>query len=954
MGRPSRGRILVSVVVGLVLLLIFSARSLSTFYVNVLWFDSVGFTDTYWGILRSKVELAVIFTVGCFAFLWLNLLIADKVAPLSLPNTPEDQTVMRIREATAKSRGKLRIALALLIGAMLGLPASTQWQEWLMFRNRQAFADGDPLFKANVGFYVFRLPFAQFVVSWAFGALILVTIIVTAFHFINGSIRPQDRVQRVSPQAKVHLSVLLAGMALLRAAAYWLSKYDLTSSERGVVRGALYTDVNAQLPALNLMILVSLAVTALLLWNIRQRGWRLPAMAVGLWVVVALVAGSVYPAVIQRFVVQPNVSTREIPYIQRNIEATKKALGISNVERVDAAFSEIGTDDVTADDAALRDVRQLDPVQMRERFALDQGQTSFYRVTDLDVDRYAIDGRVQQVLVASRELNPAGIPNRTWVSRHLIYTHGCGVIAAPASVATDDGRPSYVDLKVTKPQLYFGDRLDGYAVVNTSQQEQACPDTKKQAYAADGGIRINSLLRKVAMAVNFGEFNLFGSSLITNESQMLLERDVRSRVQKIAPFLHFDADPYPVVVDGAVQWVIDAFTTTNRYPYAQTANVSQLNAASGLNHAFNYVRNSVKAVVDAYSGKVTLYVMDTKDPIIRMWASAFPGMFAKKSEVPPALAAHFRYPEDLFRVQTNAFGRYQFDDATLFFNRDAAWSVAQAPAVEPEGGTVAGGMTGGTTATAGVDAIDANDSLLARFSPYYSIFHAPGSESDIGEFSMVRPFVPFSSDDSRKELRSLMVVSSDPKNYGKITVYDVKSPLPPGPATVAAEFESEPTISQTITPLDQRGSRVMYGDLQFVPVGKGLIYLRPMFVLPNGEDSKQIFVRKVLGSYNGRSVIGNSLTDVIAQLFPGFSMNLGDRVGGSSTGGPTTTTVPGTPTTTVPANNALTPAQMLQQAERLFAEADAALAKSPPDFATYQSKTQQARALVQKALTSIK
>ena len=953
-GRPSRGRILVSVLVGAVLLLIFSARGLSSFYVNVLWFNSVGYSDVYWGILRSKAELAVIFTVGCFGFLWLNLLVADKVAPLTLPNTPEDQTVMRIREATAKSRGKLRIAIAVLIGAMLGLPASTQWQEWLMFRNRQAFADGDPLFKANAGFYVFRLPFAQFVVSWAFGALVLVTIVVTAFHFINGSIRPQDRVQRVSPQAKVHLSVLLAGMALLRAANYWLSKYELTSSERGVVRGALYTDVNAQLPALNLMILVSLAVTALLLWNIRQRGWRLPVMAVGLWIVVAIVAGSVYPAVIQRFVVQPNVSTREIPYIQRNIVATKKALGISSVERVDASFSEIGTDDVTADDAALRDVRQLDPVQMRERFALDQGQTSFYRVTDLDVDRYAVDGRVQQVLVASRELNPAGIPNRTWVSRHLIYTHGCGVIAAPASVATDDGRPSYVDLKVTKPQIYFGDRLDGYAVVKTAQQEQACPDAKKEAFSADGGIKINGFLRKVALAVNFGEFNLFGSSLITNDSQILLERDVRSRVRKIAPFLHFDSDPYPVVVDGAVQWVIDAFTTTNRYPYAQTANVSQLSGESGLNHSFNYVRNSVKAVVDAYSGKVTLYVMDTKDPIIRMWASAFPGLFAKKSQVPPALAAHFRYPEDLFRVQTNVFGRYQFDDATLFFNRDAAWSVAQAPATEPEGGTGTGGVTTGVTDAAGVDSIDATDSAFTRFSPYYSIFHAPGSESDIGEFSMVRPFVPFSSDDSRKELRSLMVVSSDPKSYGKITVYDVKSPLPPGPATVAAEFESEPTISQTITPLDQRGSRVMYGDLQFVPVGKGLVYLRPMFVLPNGEDSKQIFVRKVLGSYNGRSVIGNSLTDVISQLFPGFSMNLGDRVDGGSSSGGTSTTVPGTPTTSVPSSTSLTPAQMLQQAERLFAEADAALAKSPPDFATYQSKTQQARALVQKALTAIK
>jgi uncharacterized protein len=957
-GAVSRGRIIVSVVVGLVLLLAFSARSLSTFYVNVLWFDSLGRGDVYWGILRSKAELAVVFTLGCTVFLWVNLMLADRMAPLTLPNTPEDQTIMRIREATAKSRGKLRIALAVLIGLMLGLPASSQWEEWLMFRHRQAFAVGDPQFKANVGFYVFRLPFAQFVVTWAFGALVLIAIITTAFHFINGSIRPQDRVQRVTPQAKVHLSVLIAGGTLLRAADYWLSKYELTSSQRGVVRGALYTDVNAQLPALNLMILVSLAVTALLMLNVRQRGWRLPVIAIGSWVVVALVAGTLYPAVVQRFVVQPNVSTRELPYIQRNIEATKEAFGLKDIDRQDVDFEPISAEDVANDDSALRDVRQLDPIQMRDRFALDQGLSSFYRVTDLDVDRYAIDGRVQQVLVAARELNPDGIPNRTWVSRHLIYTHGCGVIAAPASVATDDGRPSYVDLEVTRPQIYFGDGLGGYAIVKTSQKEQVCPGQTQTSFAGDGGVKFAGLVRRAALAINFGEFNLIGSNLITKDSQVLLVRDVRDRVEKVAPFLNFDADPYPVVVDGEVKWVIDAFTTTNRYPYAETSNVSQLGARSGLNHSFNYVRNSVKAVVDAYSGQVTLYLMDTKDPIARMWNAAFPKLFSKKSTVPEGLKSHFRYPEDLFRVQTNLFGRYQFDDATLFFNRDAAWSVAQAPAIEPtSAGNVSSGIPASPGAAVPLDAIDANVSTGARFNPYFTIFHAPGRESDVGEFSMLRPFVPFSADDSRKELRSFMVVSSDPKTYGKITIFDVKAPLPPGPATVSAEFESDSIIAQIITPLDLRGSRVTYGDLQLVPVGKGIMYLRPMFVQPDSSDAKQVFVRKILASYDGKSVIGDSLTDVVSKLFPGFNKNLGDRVGSTTSGtagGPTTTTVPGAVTTTTQAPSASSnPASLLRQAETLFAQADAALALSPPDFATYQQKLQQARALVQQALSAV-
>ena len=703
------------------------------------------------------------------------------------------------------------------------------------------------------------------------------------------------------------------------------------------------------------MILVSLAVTALLMWNIRQRGWRLPVLGVGLWVVVALVAGTIYPAVIQRFVVQPNVSTRELPFIQRNIEATKAAMGLDNVERISTTFERVTAEDINADNAPLRDVRQLDPVQMRERFALDEGRSSFYRVTDLDVDRYSIDGRMQQVLVAARELNTDGIPNRTWVSRHLIYTHGCGVIAAPASVVTDDGRPSYIDLKVTRPEIYFGDGLSGYAVVNTSQNEQACPGVASSTYEANGGIQVNSFLRRVALAVNFGEFNLFGSNLITSESEIMLVRDVRDRVKKIAPFLHFDSDPYPVVINGQVKWIIDAFTTSNRYPYAETANVSQISRESGLNHSFNYVRNSVKAVVDAYTGEATFYLMDTKDPIAKMWKSAFPKLFTDKSEVPAELAAHFRYPEDLFRVQTNLFGRYQFDDATLFFNRDAAWTVAQAPIEEPEGATPIAENPGAIATPGAVDSIDSSESIIRRFSPYYTIFHAPGQASGAGQFSMLRPFAPFSADDSRKELRSLMVVSSDPESYGKITVYDVQSPLPPGPATVAAEFESDAVIAQIITPLDLRGSRVKYGDLQVVPIGRGLMYIRPLFVLPDSADAKQIFVRKILASYDGRSVIGDSITDVVSQLFPGFNVNLGDRVGGNTTPGVTTTTVPGSPTTTVPAGGStLTPAQLLQQAERLFLEADAALAKSPPDFATYQTKLAQARALVQQALSAVR
>ena len=942
-----------SIVLAVIFGLFLSAKSLSAFYINVLWFDSLNRTDLYWGILRSKAELGLLFSLVLALAFWVNIFISDRLAPATLPNTPQDLAIGRVRDITSKRKGLVRLVVSVVFGLMIGLPMSSHWEEWVLFRNHQSFSIDDAQFNTDVGFYIFRLPFLESVVSWAFGALIMVVLITLVSHFLNGSIRPQDKINKMSAQSKVHISVLLAAAALLRAANYWLSRYNLTRSSRSVVEGALYTDINAQLPAINLMILVSVAVAILLLWNIRQKGWRLPALAVGLWVVVAIVAGAVYPAIVQRFVVQPSVSTRELPFISRNIEATKAAMGLSNVERVPTTSGTATAADIDANDIALRDIRQLDPAQMRDRFKLDQGLTSFYSVVDLDVDRYLVDGRVQQLLVASRELNPAGIPNRTWVARHLIYTHGCGIVAAPASVITADGRPNYIDLKVTKPQLYFGDGLDGYALVDTDQAEQACPNTKASQYDADSGIKISGGLRKVAMAVNFGEYNLFGSNLITDKSRMLLVRDVRDRVSKIAPFLQYDSDPYPVVVKGEVSWVIDAFTTSTRYPYAQSANIDQISFGSGLNRSFNYVRNSVKAVVNAYSGDVTFYIVDSVDPIAKAWQAAFPKLFRPISEVDPELSAHFRYPEDLFRVQSNIYGKYQFDDATLFFNRDAAWSVAQAPPNAPESSSGVG------IAATGIDAIDSAtvlDANVLRFSPYYTIFHAPGAVDKKGTFAMLRPFVPFSSDDSRKELRSIMVVSSDPATYGKITVFDLATPLPPGPATIAAEFESEPAISATITPLDQRGSRVTYGDLQIVPVGKSFMYVRPMYVLPDGADAKQVFVRKILAWYNNKSVIGNSVTAVVAQLFPGYTGDLGDRVGGSSTV-TTTTVAPSTggssPGTTVPATSTSTPKELLAQADALFIQADAALASSPPDFSTYQEKLAQARELVRRALATL-
>jgi uncharacterized protein len=925
-----------------VVVLFLSARSLSSFFVDFVWHDALARTDVFWGVLWAKVLLGAGFSLLFAVLAFITMTVADRLAPAVIPAGPEEQIVGRYRSIVGRYRVLFRVTVGVFLGLLAGLPAAAQWQEWLLFRNERTFGVDDPLFDADVGFYVFRLPFLQFLVGWLFASFVLLAIITAAVHYLNGGIRLQVQGERVTPQAKVHLSVIFALLAVLNAARYWLQRFDLTRSTRGVVQGATYTDVNAQLPVLNLLVLVSLAVAVLFVLNVRQRGWRLPVLAVGIWFIVAVVAGTIYPAVIQRFVVQPSVSTRELPYIGDHIAATTAAMKLDDVEQKPLPVQPLTAAEVADSSPVLADARLLEPVEMRDRFALDKGLFAFYAIRDLDVDRYEIDGRRRQVMVGARELNLAGIPNQTWVSRHLLYTHGCGLVASPASRVTADGRPAYVELDVERQELYFGERLGSYAVVGTDQREQPCPGEESRDYEGTSGVPIKGLLRRVALAVNFGEYNLFGSNLITPESQILFVRDVRDRAAKLAPFLHLDADPYPVAVGGRVVWVIDAFTTTDRYPYSQRANTAQLSSGSGLNHNFNYVRNSVKIVIDAYTGEPTFYVIDDTDPIIAAWRSAFPDLFTDGDEAPAALRAHFRYPEDLFRVQTNMYGRYRFTDPAEFFNRDAAWSVAQAPSRRPDATVRTGSSAGVGAAT--IESLDVADADVDRFEPYYTLFHEPGAPGN-PVFSLLRPFVPFSADDSRKELRAFMTVSSDPDTYGQLIVYSVEGQLPAGPATVAAETDSDPIIAPRVTLLAQQGSRVVFGDLQIVPVGDGIVYVRPLYVRPDDSAAQQVFLRHVVASYNNRSVLGDTLSEALGQLFPGLKLDLEQTVDDD---GEPTEPEPGTPDPEEPDDplTGKTAAELLAQADVLFAEAEAAL----PDFAEYQRKLDEAKELVRRAL----
>lgn len=930
-----------AIIIGVATLLVglLSSRALARFYIDYLWHDSLDRTDVFWGVLRTRALLFVSFAAGFILLAVLNLLIADRLSPQTLGKDVHP-VVVRFHELFGRRTRLVRIGVAVLFGLLVAIPAAGRWQDWMLFRHGVEFNVDDPQFGTDVGFYVFKLPFLTFLLNWVFVSVLLVTLLTAITHVLNGGIVLQPPIPKVRKATRAHLAVLLAAMALLRAGGYWLQRYDLTNDRRGFVQGATYAVVKAQLPAVTLLVLIAVLVAALFIVSVRTGSWRLPLIGSALWVVVSLVGAAIFPAAMQALVVNPNQKDREAPYIARNIEATRAAFDIADVTRVPTTFGGLTAAEIEADIAPLKDVRLLHPEIMVTRFTTDEGQAAGLTVNDLDVDRYTIDDRTEQVLVAARELELDKIPNKSWQGRHLISTHGCGLVMAPVSrVEPDNGRPLYQEFELDRPELYFSDDIDGFAVVRTEAEELGCPDDEPKTYDGTGGVELNSGLRRLAFAWAFFDYNLFGSQSINSDSRAIWVRNVRDRVEKLAPFLDFDGDPYPVALDGRVVWVIDAYTTTNRYPYAQNADRDQLTPASGLDRPFNYARNSVKAVVDAYDGSVDFYIVDPADPIVLTWQRAFPDLFQPRDAMPPDLLEHLRYPEDLFRVQTALYSKY-FLDATQFFDRNGAWSVAQAPAAEPRAERPVNTPSSTVADSRGSATADffAAESGAGRFVPYYTMFHAPGAgDADPPAFSLLRPFVPFSPDDQRRELQAFMVASNDPATYGELTVYTVENPLPDGPLTVANAIESDSDISSRISLLNTESSRVFLGDLQLVPIADGLLYVRPFYVATDARAE----LRFVIVSYNSRSALDTTLGGALTRLFPALEgLDVGDRSGGENAPPPDTEPPPGSADAT--------PQELLEQADQLFREADDAL--EAQDLGLYQRKVNEASELVRRAI----
>jgi uncharacterized membrane protein (UPF0182 family) len=875
-----------TVTVGVLFLLSIILVSLSGFYADLLWFRSVDFVSVWKTTLFTKIYLFAGFGFITALIVTLNIYFAFRKRPIYVPVSVEADNLERYRSQLEPIRKFVTIGIFATLFYFAGSAGSKLWQEWLLFKNSTNFGVTDPQFGKDVSFFAFKLPMWQSLIGWAISTVILTILASAAVHYIYGGIRTQVKEDRTTVAARVQLSVLLGFLVLLKAVAYWFDRYALTLKEGKLITGLTYTDVNAVLPAKSILAAIAVVCSLLFFANIIRKSWLLPTAGVALMVIASVLIAGIYPATIQQFQVKPSESSKEAPFIQKNIDATRAAYGLENVEVKDYQATVTTSAGQLANDAAtIANIRLMDPNVLSATFRQLQQIKPYYTFADsLDIDRYTINGQERDVVVAVRELNIDGNPSRNWINDHLVYTHGFGMVAAYGNVRDADGKPSFTvgDIPPTnglgnfEPRIYFGENVPDYSIIGgtaaSAPAELDYPDDKSAngqknyTYTGKGGVPMGSLFTRLLFAIKYQEQRIVLSNLINSGSKILFERHPRDRVAKVAPWLTLDGDPYPAIVDGKILWILDGYTTSNGYPNSRKVNLantgdaltSRSAAVSSLNDkSVNYIRNSVKATVDAYDGTVTLYQWDEKDPVLATWSKAFPGTVKPRSEISPALLSHIRYPEDMFRVQRDILSAYHVTTADAFYGGQDFWRVPLDPS---SFGANAGNQP-----------------------PYYLTLQMPGQKKPT--FSLTTPFVPRGG---RENLSALAVVNSDSgSDYGKITVLQLpRSTNIAGPSQVASNFEAKPEVATALSLLRQGGSDVVLGNLLTLPVGNGLLYVQPVYVRATSNTAAYPLLQKVLVSFGDQIGFDDTLKGALDQVFGGNS--------GTSAGNNIPTTTPGT------------------------------------------------------------
>jgi uncharacterized protein len=937
-----RAKILITVVVAVIVLLILISVFVGQ-YTDLLWFRSVGHSSVFTRRLVTELLLFFVFGTVMALVVAANVVVAFRTRPPFRPVSQEQEQLERYRRILQPVRGWVLGVIVLLIGLIAGASASRHWQTWLLWRNGTPFHIKDPQFHRDVSYFAFTYPMQRFVLGTLFAMVVVSLLAVLVTAYLYGALRLQTPGPKWTPASRVHISILLGVFLLLKAVAYYLDRYGLAFSGRGIVTGPSYTDVHAVLPAKTILVFVAIICALLFFANSVTRNWTLPAIGFGLMVLSAIVIGGLYPLLVQHYKVQPSAQDLEAPYIQRNINETQIAYGITPSQvKVTANYPGIST----AASAALRSeatqvaqLRVLDPNVVSQTFEQLQQERSYYSFPQtLDVDRYVLPGATQptDVVIGARDINLSGLQpsQRNWINEHLVYTHGYGLVAAQADTANSKGSPSFVEqdlpptgpLDITQPRIYFGENSPQYSIVgapadnhNPRELDRPADNAAGQVnntYTGGGGVSIGSTARQLLYAWKFHDKNILLSSGVNSASRILYVRDPRQRVAKVAPWLTLDGDPYPVVVNGDIEWVVDGYTTTDGFPYSEQESLGSStrtslttgssSVAAQSNNKINYIRNSVKATVNAYTGQVNVYEWNQvksatnpfpqPDPVLQTWEKAFPGVVQKQTAMPAALVAHLRYPEDLFNIQRTLLAHYHVTEPHAFYGGTQFWNVPNDP-----------------TTVAGTAAVPQP--------AYYLSLSPDGSTTTPPVFSLTSPLVSL----NRRNLTAFLSVDSQPgPNYGQFQLLELPDDqVTDGPQQVQNNIESTTAVSTQLTLLRQGGSRVALGNLLTVPIDGGLLYVEPIYVQSAGAGSFPE-LREVAAVYNGTVAYQPTLAAALDQVF-GLPITTPGTTPPPSTTPPSTTPPGGTVSPTL--------AHAIAAAQADEVAAQAALRRG--DFAAY-------------------
>lgn len=818
------------------------------------WFDAVGFTDVFW----TRITWQIAIWVGTFAifslFLWFNYWLADR---LTGDRSFSFLTGTELEPFT-KTISKFTALIVAFIVAVSSASASAEfWSTSLKFVNATDYNRADPIYGKDIGFYLFKLPFYEGLQTWLLTLLVTGLLIAIAVYVLKGIVGfnfvlPNLKGQRLTGQKlrlerqwqtnfqgkqKTHIILLLAAIALVVAFDFWLKRYELLYSANGVVWGAGYTDTHARLFSYWVMGIGALILGIFLIWAVWLRRNVLPLYGIALYLLILFLVNGVYPELQQRFSVEPNELDKELPYIKHSLAFTREAYDLEAINTQNySVSSELTAEILRQDKGTIQNVRLWDYRPLLSTYRQLQEIRPYYSFNDVDIDRYTIEGNYRQVMLSARELSYDRVPERakTWVNQRLKYTHGYGLVMSPVNQVTSDGLPelfiknipplSPVDLDVSAPEIYYGEETDDYIFTGTTTLEFDYPQGNKNAftkYDGRGGVPIPGFIRKLAYAYDLGSLKILISNYFTNDSRIHYYREIRERVSRVAPFLQFDRDPYIALIDGKLQWIIDAYTISDRFPYSEP-----------VERGINYIRNSVKVVVDAKDGTMQFFVVDEAEPVLATYRKIFPNLFQSQDSIPPQVRDHFRYPLDLFKIQAQMYLAYHMNDPQVFYNREDLWRFA-------------------------TENYEGNQQAIE---PYYQIMNLPGESQE--EFVLILPFTPVNKDN----MIAWMAARSDGDNYGNALLYEFpKQKLIYGPFQIEARIDQNPDISQQLTLWSQKGSRVIRGDLLVIPINNSLLYVEPVYL--RAEQGQLPELRRVIVAYEKEVVMRPTLEAALAALF---------------------------------------------------------------------------------------